>query len=183
MLWCCLGMVACGSVESEGERWPGPCRAQWAVYRVIEVGSWRLPTPFTDGPKRQMLYTYDDHGRLIRSESDRDDDGVVDGRVMFYYDEYSRVIREVFDRGADDTMDEERAFAYTEDGSPIGFYRHEGVDALEPMEMEVGYAPMTRLWEVCQGDCTYDAHGNLLEDRDLYRQDAVYYDYTCWTER
>ncbi|MEL6178691.1 MAG: hypothetical protein AAFS10_07040, partial [Myxococcota bacterium] len=76
-----------------------------------------------------------------------------------------------------------RAFAYTEDGSPIGFYRHEGVDALEPMEMEVGYAPMTRLWEVCQGDCTYDAHGNLLEDRDLYRQDAVYYDYTCWTER
>ena len=172
--------IGCES-ESPGQKWPGPCEAKWAVYQVLEVGPWRIPTPLTDGPVRRMRYGYDASGYLARIESDRDDDGVWDNRVLLYHDEHGRVIREVFDRGADDTMDEERAFSYSEEGVPTGFYRHEGVDALQPMEMEPGHTPMMRLWEVCQGECTYDAHGNMLEDRDLYKQDAVYYDYSCWT--
>ena len=71
-----LLLTACDAGTSASR--PGPCRAEWTVFKIINVGGQRIATPFAVGAPRTMHFTYDENGQLISIADDQDGDGVVD---------------------------------------------------------------------------------------------------------
>ena len=64
--------------EAPAASHPGPCRAEWSVYKVVQVGEWSVHTPLEVGKPRVMYFSYGDTGDLVAVSDDQDGDGVID---------------------------------------------------------------------------------------------------------
>mgnify|MGYP006928178062 CR=1 FL=1 len=73
-----LTLAACDS--GTGAARPGPCRAEWSVFKIVNVGGQRFATPFEVGTPRVMYFTYDEGGNLSSIADDQDGDGTIDNQ-------------------------------------------------------------------------------------------------------
>jgi len=131
---------------------------------VLKVGGHRFATPFLQGEVRVMTYTWNEAGLLTQLEDDDDNDGVPESRVTLVYDDRGQLVTRSLDMGADGQIDE-----------VLHFDKHEVTQYYSP-------STVTNIWSRCQGVCSYDVHGNMLEDRATSNEDVLTYDYSCWVE-
>ncbi len=176
-----LALLAVSCQEEPARLHPGPCFAEWTVYKAVSLGPWRLRLPVSEGDARRMTFTYDEQGRLARVDDDYDQDGALEHRIDLVRDTQGRVIAQYFDRGADGVIEVSAAFTYGayDTAEAVIDTLDEGTGELQ-RRVEVGGAPMGGIWERCYGQCAYDGAGNLLEDRDPAGGDVIRYFHECW---